>query len=87
VANPELRSALISNNTLCSTLDRDRADIALIGIGGLSENSNRVRMGWFSPQEVAQARLYGTVGDMMGLTSSISTASRRSLPCRGGSSV
>jgi len=25
-----------------------------------------VRMGWFSPQEIAQARLSGTVGDMMG---------------------
>ncbi|MFK3969919.1 sugar-binding transcriptional regulator [Pseudomonas sp. NPDC087358] len=67
VANPELRSVLISNDTVRSTLDRARrADIALIGIGDMSENSNMVRMGWFSPQEVAQARLSGTVGDMMG---------------------
>ncbi|HEY0285716.1 MAG TPA: sugar-binding transcriptional regulator [Pseudomonas sp.] len=67
VANPELRSALISNDTVRSTLDRARrADMALIGIGDMSENSNMVRMGWFSPQEIAQARLSGTVGDMMG---------------------
>lgn len=67
VANPELRSVLISNDTVRSTLDRARrADIVLIGIGDMSENSNMVRMGWFSPQEIAQARLSGTVGDMMG---------------------
>lgn len=67
VANPELRGVLINNDTVRSTLDRARrADIALIGIGDMSENSNMVRMGWFSPQEIAQARLSGTVGDMMG---------------------
>lgn len=67
VANPELRSVLINNDTVRSTLDRARrADIALIGIGDMSENSNMVRMGWFSPQEIAQARVSGTVGDMMG---------------------
>ena len=67
VANPELRSALINNDTVRSTLDRARrADIAMIGIGDMSENSNMVRMGWFSPQEIAQARISGTVGDMMG---------------------
>ncbi|WP_281285707.1 sugar-binding domain-containing protein, partial [Halomonas halmophila] len=43
-----------------------RADTALIGVGDLSEDSNMVRMGWFSPQEIAKARLSGTVGDMMG---------------------
>lgn len=67
VANAELRTALYENDTVKLTLNRARrADIALIGVGDLSEDSNMVRMGWFSPQEVAAARLSGTIGDMMG---------------------
>ncbi|WFF40625.1 sugar-binding transcriptional regulator [Salinicola endophyticus] len=67
VQNLELRDAMYDNPTIRQTLDRARrADFALIGIGDLSENSNMVRMGWFSPQETAEARLSGTVGDMMG---------------------
>ncbi len=67
VANAELRAALYQNDTVRLTLDRARrADMALIGIGDLSEDSNMVRMGWFSPQEVAAARLSGTIGDVMG---------------------
>lgn len=67
VANAALRDAMLDNPTVRQTLDRARrADIAMIGVGDLSENSNMVRMGWFSPQEIAEARLSGTVGDMMG---------------------
>ena len=67
VQNLELRDAMYENPTIRQTLDRARrADLALIGIGDLSENSNMVRMGWFTPQETAEARLSGTVGDMMG---------------------
>lgn len=67
VADHELRAALIRNPTVRQTLDRARrADIALIGVGDMSEDSNMVRMGWFSPQEIAQARLSGTIGDLMG---------------------
>lgn len=67
VQNPELRDAMYENSTVRQTLDRARrADIALIGVGDVSENSNMVRMGWFSPEEIAEARLSGTVGDMMG---------------------
>lgn len=67
VQNLELRDAMYENPTIRQTLDRARrADFALIGIGDLSENSNMVRMGWFTPQETAEARLSGTVGDMMG---------------------
>lgn len=63
----ELRDAIYENVTVKTSLDRARrADIALIGVGDLSESSNMVRMGWFSPKEVAEARLDGTVGDMMG---------------------
>ncbi|MBB3231244.1 sugar-binding transcriptional regulator [Halomonas stenophila] len=67
VQNAELRDALYDNPTVRQTLDRARrADVALIGVGDVSEDSNMVRMGWFSPQEIAEARLSGTVGDMMG---------------------
>lgn len=67
VADPALHAALVANDTVRRTLDRARrADIALIGVGDVSENSNMVRMGWFSPQEIVEARLSGTVGDMMG---------------------
>jgi DNA-binding transcriptional regulator LsrR (DeoR family) len=59
--------ALVENETVRQTLDRARrADIALIGVGDLSEDSNMVRMGWFTPKEVTEARLSGTIGDMMG---------------------
>jgi DNA-binding transcriptional regulator LsrR (DeoR family) len=61
------RVALMQNETVRQTLDRARrADIALIGVGDLSEDSNMVRMGWFTPKEVTEARLSGTIGDMMG---------------------
>ena len=67
VANMMLRDALYQNETVKMVLDRARrADVALVGIGDLSEDSNMVRMGWFSPQEVAEARLSGTIGDIMG---------------------
>lgn len=67
VQNSEVRDALYENSTVRQTLDRARrADTALIGVGDVSEDSNMVRMGWFSAQEIAEARLSGTVGDMMG---------------------
>lgn len=67
VADPLLREALRSNPTVKQTLDRARrADIALVGVGDVSEDSNMVRMGWFSQEEIVEARLSGAVGDMMG---------------------
>lgn len=67
VQNSDLRNALYENPTVRQTLDRARrADIALIGVGDVSENSNMVRMGWFTAQEIAESRLSGTVGDIMG---------------------
>jgi len=67
VADAALRDELYRNDTVKLVLDRARrADAALVGIGDLSEDSNMVRMGWFSPQEVAEARLTGTIGDIMG---------------------
>ncbi|HKJ94651.1 MAG TPA: sugar-binding transcriptional regulator [Gammaproteobacteria bacterium] len=67
VDDKELRAALLRNDTVKQTLDRARrADIALVGVGDMSEDSNMVRMGWFSPREISEARLSGTVGDVMG---------------------
>ncbi len=67
VADSEQHDAMMRNDTVRQTLDKARrADMVLIGIGDLSENSNMVRMGWFSPSEIATARISGTVGDMMG---------------------
>ena len=69
INDPELRQKLIENDTVRHTLDKARrADIALVGIGDMSESeeSNIVRMGWFSSEEIAQAKKSGTVGDVMG---------------------
>ncbi|MDQ0394893.1 sugar-binding transcriptional regulator [Labrys monachus] len=67
VATRELREALVENETVKETLDRARrSDIALIGLGDLSEDSNLIRMGLFTPQEITMARVAGTVGDVMG---------------------
>jgi len=67
VSEPALRQALLENDTVRHTLDRARrADLALIGVGDMSEDSNMVRMGWFSASEISDAKRTGTVGDMMG---------------------
>ncbi len=67
VTNADLRAELYRNDTVKLTLDRARrANIALIGVGDLSEDSNMVRMGWFTTREIAEARLAGTIGDTMG---------------------
>lgn len=67
VGDPAVRQALLENDTVRHTLDRARrADIAVIGVGDVSEDSNMVRMGWFSAREISDAKRTGTVGDMMG---------------------
>ena len=67
VDDAALRSALLENDTVRQCLDKARrADLALVGIGDMSEESNMVRMGWFSAQEINEAKRVGTVGDMMG---------------------
>ena len=38
----------------------------LVGVGDISEDSNMVRMGWFSAEKITEAKRAGTVGDMMG---------------------
>lgn len=67
VSNPQVWESLLANDTVKHTLDKARrANVALIGIGDLNEDSNMVRMGWFTTQEIAEARRSGAVGDMMG---------------------
>ena len=67
VADAAMRAALLMNESVKRTLDRARrADVALIGVGDLTEDSNMIRMGWLTPHEVAKARATGTIGDMMG---------------------
>lgn len=67
VGDVEIRRALYENDTVRQALDKARrADVALVGIGDMSEDSNMVRMGWFSAQEITEAKRVGTVGDMMG---------------------
>ncbi|MCW5299793.1 sugar-binding transcriptional regulator [Herbaspirillum lusitanum] len=67
VSDPQVRGSLLANDTVKQTLDKaQRAHIALIGIGDINEDSNMVRMGWFSPQEILEVKHMGAVGDMMG---------------------
>jgi len=66
--NKAQKEAFMQNSTVKQTLDLARkADVALIGIGDMSENSYMVDLGWFSANEVVQARLQqGVVGDFAG---------------------
>lgn len=67
VGDPVVRRALEETDTVRQALDKARrADVALVGIGDVSEDSNMVRMGWFSAQEITEAKRTGTVGDIMG---------------------
>ncbi|GAJ77903.1 LOW QUALITY PROTEIN: transcriptional regulator, SorC family [Vibrio sp. JCM 18905] len=62
--NREQKLAFMQNATVKQTLDLARkADVALVGIGDMSENSYMVDLGWFTPDEVVQSRLQqGVVG-------------------------
>jgi DNA-binding transcriptional regulator LsrR (DeoR family) len=67
VIDPQVRAALLDDDTVRQTLDHARrAQLALIGIGEVNEDSSMVRMGWFTAAEIAAARKLGAVGDMMG---------------------
>ncbi|MGF1740068.1 sugar-binding transcriptional regulator [Vibrio profundum] len=66
--NRDQKLAFMQNATIKQTLDLARkADVALVGIGDMSENSYMVDLGWFTPEEVVQSRLKdGVVGDFAG---------------------
>lgn len=63
---PEQKALFMQNMTVKDTLDRARkADVALIGVGDFTENSHMVDLGWFTEQEVIEARTKdGVVGDI-----------------------
>lgn len=68
VENTELKMHLLQNGTIKDTLDRARrADIALVGIGDMNDQSYMVQLGWFTPQEINDASLnLGVIGDIAG---------------------
>lgn len=66
--NKEFRDVFMRNGVIKETLDRARkADIALVGIGDMNENSYMVQLGWFTPQEVTEAKInQGVIGEIAG---------------------
>ncbi len=66
--NREQKMAFMQNETIKQTLDLARkADVALVGIGDMSENSYMVDLGWFTAEEVVLSRSQqGVVGDFAG---------------------
>lgn len=68
VENRALKEAFMQNGTIKETLDRARkADMALVGIGDMNENSYMVELGWFTPQEIVDASLHqGVTGEIAG---------------------
>ncbi|WP_026971281.1 sugar-binding transcriptional regulator [Aliagarivorans marinus] len=68
VNDPTIRASLMANPTITQTLDLARkADMALVGVGDMSSNSYMVDLGWFSAQEVSDARMHhGVIGDIAG---------------------
>ncbi len=66
--NKAQKLVFMQNATVKQTLDLARkADVALVGIGDMSENSYMVDLGWFTAEEVVQSRLQqGVVGDFAG---------------------
>lgn len=67
VADETTRDALLANDTVRRTLNKaQQADVALVGVGDILEDSNMVRMGWFTNEEITEVRRLGVVGDIMG---------------------
>lgn len=67
VESEAARSELLKNDTVRQSLTKaQRADLALVGVGDILEDSNMVRMGWFTTEEIAAVRELGAVGDIMG---------------------
>ncbi|CAI1535832.1 Sor operon activator [Serratia fonticola] len=68
VENRALKEAFMQNGTIKETLDRARkADVALVGIGDMNENSYMVKLGWFTPHEIIDASLnQRVIGDIAG---------------------
>ncbi len=62
----------MQNRLIKATLEQaSKADVAIIGLGDMNENSFMVQLGWFTPQEIATARQEQVVGDLAGYSFSI----------------
>ncbi|MCF6328158.1 MAG: sugar-binding transcriptional regulator, partial [Devosiaceae bacterium] len=60
VPDPQLRRALLANDTVRRSFRQAlHADYVLVGIGDLGADSHMVRVGWFSPDEIAKAHKKG----------------------------
>ena len=67
VNDEQTRDALLANDTVRQSLNKaQHADIAVVGVGDILEDSNMVRMGWFTTEEITAVRRLGVVGDIMG---------------------
>jgi len=68
VPNKSLRQELLNVSTIKETFKRaQRADIALMGVGDMNEQSFMVDLGWFTQQEIVEARInQGVIGDIAG---------------------
>lgn len=67
VSDKSIHAALMTNDTVRQSLNQaQHADVALVGVGDILEDSNMVRMGWFTNEEIGELRQLGVVGDIMG---------------------
>ncbi|WP_392559490.1 sugar-binding transcriptional regulator [Orbus mooreae] len=68
VENRELKKAFLQNRVIKETLERaSKADIAIVGLGDMNENSYMVQLGWFTPQEIMHASIsQGVIGEIAG---------------------
>lgn len=64
----EASQLIVQEKTVSSTLQlAESADVGLIGIGGLDENTSEIfRNGWISPDEFKALREAGAVGEICG---------------------
>jgi DNA-binding transcriptional regulator LsrR (DeoR family) len=67
VENAEVRDRFLEQEAITHTLDAAaRADVALVGIGGVDDGCTMVRSGCLSLEEIARLRDQGAVGDILG---------------------
>ncbi|WP_354623118.1 sugar-binding transcriptional regulator [Psychromonas sp. MME2] len=68
VDDANTRSVFLTHNTISETLQQAKnADYALVGVGDMNENSHMIKLGWFTQQEFAEARINeGIIGDIGG---------------------
>ncbi len=67
VESADMRDRLLAEEAVAHTLGAAaRADVALVGIGGVDDGCTMVRSGCLSLEEVARLRSQGAVGDVLG---------------------